>query len=197
MRQLTRLPQPNDLENNWKKWGEKYSKNKSLSNSHVFQWRTINGVKINSKLIPILLKMSDNHCHYCDKFPLGEGDLTIDHFCPKSLPEFYTIAYKWENLFLSCNHCQMCKMENFDPVLLRPDDQNYKFQKYFIYNYSTHKLEPNPQLSPFESVNAQKTIEIFNFNHPSMQTMRRHAYERFQNDSIKNLLDYPFRFIFE
>lgn len=197
MRQLARLTQPKELEDNWVRWSKRYSKTKTVNSSHVFRWATINKVRINSLLVPILLRMSNNHCHYCDKFPLLEGDLTIDHFCPKGRSEFYSIAYQWENLFLSCNHCQTCKMENYDSDLLRPDDINYRFQNYFIYNFSTHELESNPLLSSIDTIKVVKTLEVFNFNHPSLLTMRRHAFERYQFDPIKNLADYPFRFVFE
>lgn len=197
MRQLIRIAQPKKLEENWEKWGKRYFENKSANNSYLFKWNIINGIKSNHLLAPILLKMSDNHCHYCDKFPLLHGDLTIDHFKPKSKPEFYSIAYKWENLYLSCNHCQRCKMEQYDSCLLSPDEFNYSFRFFFIYNYSTHELEINPQISPKDHSKAEITLSIFNFNHPSLTTSRRHAFERFIASSSPDIQDDPFRFIFE
>jgi uncharacterized protein (TIGR02646 family) len=182
----------------WQVYGEQYSQSRYTTNhSFKFQWPQIDGKKLNQYLLPDLMAMTDEHCAYCDKFPLLKGDDSIDHFCPKSLPDFYSLVCNWENLYIACKHCQDSKGSQFENTLLRPDEIDYDFRRYFIYDYIKHKVELNPLASDDEKVRAEVTIRIFELNHPSMCTSRRHAYERFTKDNAPILSDYNFRFMFD
>ena len=124
----------------WVQFGERYAGNRakaieSKKPGFNFQWPTVNGKTINQHLLPTLRKQTVLHCSYCDGFPLGKGDESIDHFLPKMTPAYYALVCRWENLYLSCSHCQNSKGERVDSLVLRPDEPDYSFGRYFIYDY--------------------------------------------------------------
>ncbi|WP_028524774.1 HNH endonuclease [Runella limosa] len=181
----------------WEWFGERYAQNRAQNPSFTFQWPQIEGKKLNQHLLSDLMEMTDKHCSYCDGFPLKRGDDTIDHFHPKTHPAYYQEVCKWENLYIACKHCQDSKGSQFEIVLLRPDAIDYEFYRFFVYDYNSHILIPNPQASEEEKASAEATIRIFDLNHPSMCVSRRHAFERFRKDEEPFLSDYNFRFMFD
>ncbi|MFN8344573.1 MAG: hypothetical protein U0X91_06205 [Spirosomataceae bacterium] len=181
----------------WQNYGERYALNRENNPSFEFQWPQIEGKKLNQHLLPDLMAMTDDHCSYCDDYPLKKGDDTIDHFHPKTHPAFYKEVCKWENLYISCKHCQDAKGNQFEAELLRPDEMEFQFNRYFIYDYIDHTISPNPLASLDEQYRAQKTIEVFDLRHKSLCIRRRHAYQRYAGDSNPVLSDYNFRFMFD
>jgi hypothetical protein len=91
----------------------------------------------------------------------------------------------------------MAKREQFSVLMLRPDDISYSFERFFVYNYNLHELEPNPAASYSDQQHAEETIKIFKFNHPDMKIGRRHSFERWVSsfDNERFLEDFSFRFI--
>lgn len=199
MRKIERSAAPEILKTNWKIWGEEYKAKKEENNSHSFTWKQVNNVKVNHSILPFLQKISDNHCHYCDGYPPGKADETIDHFKPKGKPEFYHLAYQWENLYLACADCQMIKKDNFAEELLRPDAFDFTFDRYFTYNYSNHEIEIHPRLEAGENdyKRAEITIQLLGFNLYNNPTKRRMQFERRMGNPNGDLLDFAFRFMFE
>ncbi|WP_428664693.1 hypothetical protein [Runella sp.] len=205
MRKFTRSDTPDVLlesdaktgKARWQMYGERYIQNRGNNPSFEFQWPQISGKKLNQHLLPDLIAMTDDHCSYCDGFPLKRGDDTIDHFHPKTNPAFYSEVCKWENLYISCKHCQDSKVDQFEEELLRPDDIEFHFNRYFIYDYIEHTISPNPLASVEEQYRAERTIEIFDLKHKSLCISRRHAYQRYNSDADPVLSDYNFRFMFE
>ncbi len=181
----------------WQIYGERYAQHRATHPSFEFQWPQISSKKLNQHLLPHLMAMTDDHCSYCDGFPLKRGDDTIDHFHPKTNPAFYLDVCKWENLYISCKHCQDSKGSQFEEALLRPDEIEFHFNRYFVYDYIEHTISPNPLASEDEQYRAQKTIEIFDLKHKSLCVSRRHAYQRYVSDTDPVLSDYNFRFMFE
>lgn len=88
-------------------------------------------------------------------------------------------------------------MAKYDDYLLRPDAADYTFFRYFVYNFSEHKIEPNPGATAEDQQKAEITIEIFNLNHPGVKTGRRLSFERYVRDLAPDLNDYCYRFVFE
>lgn len=88
-------------------------------------------------------------------------------------------------------------MESFSTDLLRPDAPDYSFDRYFVYNFSSHEIGVNPSALATDQNKAQITIQIFQFNYSEKTTLRRHAWERWMRASPEeqNLDDFPFRFI--
>ncbi|MEI7583816.1 HNH endonuclease [Runella sp.] len=140
MRKLIRTESPEVLtkidevkgKTRWQVYGELYAQNRAKKPSFEFQWPQIEGKKLNQHLLPKLMAMTDDHCSYCDGFPLKRGDDTIDHFHPKTRSEFYSKVCDWENLYLSCKHCQDSKGSQYEVELLRPDELDFHFNRYFI-----------------------------------------------------------------
>jgi len=196
MRKFERLPQPQILADKWKQLGMEYEARRIVNNNYRFNWPQIKLVRLNHSILPDLKNQTDEHCSYCDKYPLQGGDFTIDHFKPKSDPQFYRIVCKWDNLYLACNHCQKAKDIYYSDDILRPDSPDFEFSKYFIYNYNEDKIDVNDAAEPDDQLKAKETIRAFDLNHPGLKTARRHARERFKNDMNPVLTDYNYRFIF-
>ncbi|MEO6038017.1 MAG: HNH endonuclease [Saprospiraceae bacterium] len=198
MKHFDRHPAPDFLLRNVDLWNRQWSASKTNNPGAVFQWYIHEGQRVNQKIGPILSLQTQDHCSYCDAFPMGLADNTIDHFCPKGNPAFYNLAYTWENLFWACADCQKAKGEQFEDVLIRPDSPTYNFRHFFIYNFNTHEIDPNPNSTPEDQLRAKATISIFKLREPSRVAARRMAWERWYSPlAIRDLDDFPFRFIFE
>ncbi len=199
MRRFDRLPPPQYLTENWEKWGNRYAKNKKKNSSHTFQWATYKKRKVNQLLLPLLTLQTQSHCSYCDYSPPRIGDDTIDHFKAKGNPLFYHLAFHWGNLYFCCNACQRSKMEQFDDLLLRPDDSDYSFGRYFILDTKDFDIKPNQAASTDDQKRAAKTIEIFKFNDDGQTESRRRSWLLFWNltETERSLEDFAFRFMFD
>jgi thiol-disulfide isomerase/thioredoxin len=197
MRKFVRLEEPEVLKKNWESYGVRYTNNRLANPAFKFDWYTEDGVQVNHSILPILLLQTQEHCPYCDKFPLHRGDDSIDHFKLKSIPAFYSLVCKWDNLYLACKHCQDSKGSDYNDNLLRPDDINFNFNKFFDYNYTTHEIEINTLETPENQLKALETRRIFDFNHKGQVKTREHAFKRYITDLNPDLDDYNYRFIFE
>lgn len=199
MRKFLRAKAPDFLNSKWNAWGTRYLNNRKSNSGFTFQLPTFEGQIINKIISPLLAEMTDNHCSFCDKFPVGSKEISIDHFKPKSNPDFYNLVCQWENLYYCCPNCQAFKKEQYNDDLLRPDGNDYSFEKYFIYLYNSHTIEPHPVLDESEKLKAITTIAIFGLNDTSHTITRRHTLERFEGQKTDNLeieiSDFPYRFI--
>lgn len=199
MRPFRRLPAPQFLRENWQKWSDDFAQKRAADPGFGFQWKTFQGQKVNQLLLPDLAGQTQQHCSYCDFFPPRRADETIDHFLPKGDARFWHFVYQWENLYFVCGHCQRVKMEQHDEALLRPDEPGFSFQRYFIVNYSTGEIDPNPAATDVEKHRAETTIRLFGFNDDGQPTARRHSWERYENmpENQRDMDDFAFRFMFE
>ena len=197
MRKFTRATTPKILEDNWEQWGNEFAEKRNLDSVYKFNWKTITGSSVNHIILPTLKNQTDNHCSFCDKYPLDRGDNTIDHFKPKHNPLYYTLVYNWFNLYLACDACQGAKGIKYNDELLRPDDFTYSFNEYFDYNFTTHEILPNPNQSDSNINKASTTIETFDLNYDGLKTARRHAFEKYNGDDNPVISDYNFRFMFD
>ncbi len=197
MRHFTRSEEPEILRDNWERIGNEYTIKRMVNANCSFAWPQLNNVKINHSILQILKEQTQAHCSYCDRFPLFRKDDSIDHFKPKSDKRFYTLVCKWDNLYLCCNHCQDAKKVQFNDDLLRPDAEDYSFNRYFVYNYNTNTIEVNPLASPEDKRKAEITRSIFDFNHDALIKARENAAFRFVFDAAVNMETYEFRFVFE
>lgn len=199
MRKFTRGNCPEFLITRWKDWGERYKNNREKNAGFPFQWPTYEGEKINTILEPFLKAQTNDHCSFCDNFPIRSKEDSIDHFKPKSIPAYYEFVCQWENLYYCCQNCQQYKLQQYNESLLRPDDINFSFNEYFIYSYNSHKIDPNPRLSEDERVKAKITIDVFGLNDGGHIAARRISLERYigkrnQEENI-DVNDFPYRFI--
>jgi uncharacterized protein (TIGR02646 family) len=169
MRLFQRLPAPGCLAGRWEAWGIEWQQRKEREPGASFHWHTIDGEAVNHKLLPVLKAQVQNHCSFCDIFPVRPPSKdTIDHFRPKAA--FPLLAYQWENLYYCCDYCQE-KGTQFDDALLRPDDPEYTFERFFRWDFTTGRIEVNERASLPDQHRARVTIDTFRLNieHPSLR----------------------------
>lgn len=152
-----------------------------------FRWPVREGRPLNALLMPPLARMTGDRCAWCDDFLVRRD--TVDHLRPKS--RFPELAFAWDNLFPACTGCQG-RQDRWDDRLLKPDDLNYRFYRYFKYDASTGRLEPNPTAAPEEADRAKVTIALFGLNDPRLVEDRRRA-TRNPRPALPE--DRPYRFI--
>jgi len=79
----------------------------------------------NEKVKPILEKIYNNKCCYCERNDVGGAELQVEHYRPKKTPKecenstnhfgYYWLGYEWTNLLLCCSTCNKLK-NNFFPI---------------------------------------------------------------------------------
>ena len=187
MMKITRSHAPKVLADNWEKWGKMYEE----SNAN-FSWQ-IDKINVRDEILELLREITKDHWSYCDGFPMESmlGD-TVDHFKPKSI--FPLEAYKWENLFLCCYICQK-RINQYEDILLKPDEVEYEFGNYFFYNTESGELEPNKMASSNDKARAKYTIKIFKLNEFNRPKSRKMFFRRFAKDQHPIVEEYPYRFI--
>ena len=190
MMKIIRSQTPALLSENWEDWGEKYEEQQR--NKIKFTWQ-IESVNVRDEILQLLRNMTADHCSYCDGFPMESmlGD-TIDHFKPKSI--FPREAYKWENLFLCCYICQK-RINQFQDILLKPDEIEYEFGKYFFYDTDTGEIQPNLKSTPTDQNRAEYTIKIFKLNKYNRPKSRKMFFRNFAKAQNPIVEEYPYRFI--
>jgi len=125
----------------------------------------------------ILLDFTQSHCSYCDVI-LNSDNSYIDNFFPKSkFPEF---AYDWKNIYLCCSACNRYKSKIVENEVLRPDDNEYEFEKYFVCDVEKGKINPNPTASEADKKRAEKTIHFFRLNRKQLLQYRLSEFNRFK-----------------
>ena len=194
---LKRPEAPAFLTSNYKKWGKRYkAKRDNPAKSNEFKWATYQYTKVNKLLLSILRDNVNNaHCSFCDGFPLDSTGETIEHLrCVSTYP---LLSYYWQNLFYCCKYCNEHKQENPEKKLLRPDSFDYEFEKYFIFDPDTGKINvnPDPNLSDLERENASNIINLYGLNEYNRPFRRKFYLKQFQKMENPEIEDFPYRFI--
>lgn len=200
MRRFTREPAPHFLESGSADWNKRWQEGRDDNPKAQFRWPQIQGTPLNQLLIGTedspgpLKRQTDAHCSYCEQFPISPpGTETIDHFKPKSL--FPTEAFSWDNLYFACNHCQR-RGDSWDARLLRPDAPDFEFSRFFLWDFTTGELLPNPAATAEDQARALCTIESFQLNqkHPG-QRLRQQKLRRANPED--ELALFPYRSFLE
>ncbi len=177
------------------KWGQQYERKLATTPATQFAWPQYQRKRLNHWLLPLLRQMTEDHCSFCDVFQMvAEIRETIEHFKPKS--QYPIEAYQWDNLFLCCDKCQSAKREFFDPALLKPDEIDYEFDRYFIFNFSSGELHPNPTSNTSDQNKASLTIEIYGLNTEGRPQARRRVFENYCQSTNPQIKDFSYRFMF-
>jgi uncharacterized protein (TIGR02646 family) len=150
-----------------RKWQERYSTNPESQ----FAWGRYRKQNMGALIIEALIPMTQSHCSFCDINKVIKGGIrpTIEHFVPKTLKPL--LAYVWKNLFLCCDQCQEYKNDLYHKALIKPDMASYKFDEYFIIDFATGELHPNPTF-PQNVMAAQQTILLYGLNKDSRPQLR-------------------------
>lgn len=169
MRRFQRGLEPDFLATNWENWGLAWEQLQARSGK--FSWRQWDGEAVNHRLLPTLKSQTQEHCSFCDAFPVSPPSLdTIEHFRPKSA--FPREAYYWPNLYFCCMHCQQ-KGAEFDDDLLRPDAPDFDFDRYFSWDFTRGTLNPNAAATAEDQRRAEVSIRLFHLNegHPRLRRL--------------------------
>ena len=201
MMKINRSPVPDWLRDNWEQWGQEYVEKLQQNPRYQFNWKQIQGEKVNHKLLPLLSEMTNHHCSFCDSFPLGKGVIkpTIEHFKPKSRSKFPALAYQWENLFIACSYCQE-KGDAFDDRLLKPDEVYYKFEHFFLFNFRTFEIEARKDnaISNSDKQRAEITLKMYKINGSDRPQSRARELTIFNKitPAERNINDFSYRYMF-
>jgi len=191
MRKFIRTPEHEWLNDEYeikcKKWGDNWEQKRKQKKS--FSWNN-DGENFREMILPLLRKMTKNHCSFCDAFPMQSGmQDTVEHFVPKNGKQAKPkIAYKWDNLYLACRNCQ-AKGSKFDELLLKPDAVDYEFKKYFDINPVSGDVIPNiKNINTSNYERAEITIKLYKFNKNGKPKARLEILKEYQNiyDLVKN-----------
>lgn len=196
MRKFKRLEAPDFLAANSEAWGQAWKNRREANESAIFHWHVLDGEPVNQKLLPVLKAQVQKHCSFCDAFPVNPPSIdTIEHFKPKT--RFPLEAYEWENLYYCCCFCQG-KRDEFDDSLLRPDSDEFDFDRFFRWDFCTGEILVNDSAGPEYQKRAGTTIRIYRLNeeHPSLR--RRELFRRsrakdqpLDDFAYRHYVDYP------
>lgn len=158
------------------------------------------------KVFDVLVKEFYNKCYICEnKEP---SSLNIEHFEPHRGDE--DLKFKWENLFLSCAHCNNIKMDKYDNIL---DCTNLKHEvekwiKYYadafprtqvhitalkdeeIVNNTVELL-----CNVYNGITHQKEVESDNIV-KKLHVNNQYIYNMVSNDHVLQLLRNPLEYLF-
>ncbi|MDM8542045.1 AAA family ATPase [Desulfococcaceae bacterium HSG9] len=214
MKKIIRSPAPSWFPGELKKWKQE----NNILNEFRFSRRQY------QMLLNALSSMTQHHCSFCDEY-LSDKEKMIVHFKPVSLfPLFPLEAKEWENLFLCCTDCHAAKSTQFDKRLIKPDDPNYQFDKFFEIDLKTGELHPrgseenyirmgatfkinlatgklNPRGSEENRKRAAITISIFKLNGYERPQARLNALRAYQQKYSEyeplKVNEYSYRFFIE
>ena len=139
------------------------------------------------KVRECLLKMTKNHCSYCDEHVWESKKLEVEHFKPQAT--FPELKKEYSNLYLACNSCNKHKKQIYPEIEpIRPDDTNYEFSKFFY-------LEPDSGNIKVigNNKNAKETLNFLNLNRTGLKQARFDFCNFFAQKGIRP--DLSFRFI--
>jgi uncharacterized protein (TIGR02646 family) len=190
---LSRSECPKWLADNCAKWSNQWqAKRENEKKRNDWNWYIYQKSPINQLLLPLLIADTKHHCSYCDKRPIGVE--TIDHFKPKS--SYPLDSYSWENLFVACYDCQVSRWEDYQEILLKPDEIEYEFETYFYYDEYSGELSPSGEEDSIEYERADFTIKSFKLNERGLPEARKLISDNKVTFSDYNIERLPYRFIF-
>lgn len=112
-------------------------------------------------------------CAYCllhERFAGGEESFEIDHFKPKSMPEFAHLIYEYTNLYYSCHRCNKEKRAKWPTWELQ--QQGYYFVDVCIDNFSMHYEDHNGEWLAISNA-GKYTVERLRLNSEHLVEIRK------------------------
>lgn len=159
MRKQTRPPEPDVLQNNATSWNQDWEQKKASGSKTAFSWH-----ESRDAIVDALKDLNQEHCCFCDCFPMADrSNEPIEHFRPKS--RFPAEAFTWANLYYICEACNTAKHEQWEDGLLRPDGIDYRFDRYFEFDYTNGAILPNSLATSEEQSRAEVTIRLYDLDH--------------------------------
>ncbi len=113
-------------------------------------------------------------CAYCllhEDWAAGPENFELDHFRPKSLPQFESLARDFYNLYYACHPCNRLKRNAWPDPALEAD--GYVFVNFCAETFSSHFQEnPDGSWSPLSRGGAY-TLERLRLNRKHLVRIRR------------------------
>lgn len=193
MRKFKRVEEPEILKKHCARWNELWTSRCRADSSASFSWYEVDGVDARQHCLPTLQLQTESHCSFCDGYPMRElTNESVEHFRPKR--KFPEEAFSWTNLYYCCDGCQKAKGDDWDDLLLRPDGEEYTFGRYFIFDFTTGGIRPNPRATESDQLKAAKTIELYQLDSQQRRRHRLEYAEEWDKTGGKGTLDrWPFR----
>jgi hypothetical protein len=114
-------------------------------------------------------------CAYSSLWLLPHEKATVDHYVPKK--DAPSLAYEWSNFRLAnlwINSCKYIHRDVLDPFLIG--------DSWFILDFATFIIKPNPELPSDLEEAVLKTIKRLKLNHNDYLDSRQFWFETFRND---------------
>lgn len=180
----------------WKKWSTTFRKKLyHPTKKKKFVWATYKKIKVHIRLRPTLKLTTQDHCSFCDGFPLENTGVKIEHFKPSSL--YPDISYKWDNLFYCCVNCNENKNDRYSWALLKPDSSGYDFWNFFDFNFTTGIISPKPGITKRDFVRAKTTIDFYGLNKFGRPESRIDEIQDFSENPARAFNRFQYRFILD
>ena len=81
-----------------------------------------------------------------------------------------------------------------DFALLKPDEADYEFSRYFMCDYASGRIEVNPGASSPDQKRANETLRLYRLNEDKLPLARRHELENWLNPrKTRDLEEFSFR----
>ena len=101
-----------------------YVRDPSAYDSGELKFEFIDSICRSTRIREVLKRLQHNKCCYCESKPAATSAGRIDHFRPKGAvrqgkgsdrlyPGYYWLAYRWDNLVLACDECNLKKSDYF------------------------------------------------------------------------------------
>ena len=196
MNPCERTPAPPLLSKYAEEIADDYARKREDNPAHSFQWPQREGQSLYGVVRDAAREMTQAHCAYCDAGLIAAtGKEEIDHFRPKSRPDFYRLVSDWANLLYSCSACNGAKLEKWDELLLKPDAPDYAFGRFFQYKADSGEILPNEAATSAEQRRAQCTIEVFGLNRADACCSRKREVKRMAHLPQEEVSDASYRFL--
>lgn len=127
------------------------------------------------RILPDMRTAYKSICAYSSLWLLPHEKATVDHYVPKK--DAPSLAYEWSNFRLAnlwINSCKYIHRDVLDPFLIGDN--------WFILDFATFIIKPNPELPSDLEEAVLKTIKRLKLNHNDYLDSRQFWFETFRND---------------
>jgi hypothetical protein len=145
----------------------------------------ISGSYRHEEILNLLIKDFLNKCYICEyKKPTT---LNVEHFIPHK--EDKELKFKWENLFLSCSHCNNIKGEKYDNILnpINDDEDVENFIKYEMPMFPKSKVKI---IAVNTSEKTLQTVNLLNDVYNGTTPLKSIESEYIREALLRELLDF-------
>jgi len=119
-----------------------------------------------------LLEMTGGRCAYTGK-KIDKELAVIDHFRPLKINQ----SSGWNDLYVINPITEHLKSDKYDEKLIRPDETDYEFDRYF--DFDKNYIIPNPNANSDDKERAIITIDTFGLNHENTLSDRSRELSKF------------------